>query len=284
MELFMNSWIRKNRFLIGRRLVQVGIVLLFFSSARFDWKPHGVRILQGNLSASTLFEFIPMADPFAVLQILLTGQDVLVDVLIGAVVIVVFYIVVGGRVFCSWVCPVNLVADTAQKARAWLKLPSFLRISRWTRYVVMVLTLVLSAFSGVAAFEWISPISMFHRELFFGMKAGWAAVFAIFLCDLFVRKQTWCGHLCPLGAFYSVLGRTSFLRIRFEKQKCTKCGDCHRICPEPHVLNLNLIFREEMVYSGNCTNCGRCVTHCPENCFRFSFRKMKRPEAALLNR
>jgi ferredoxin-type protein NapG len=35
----------------------------------------------------------------------------------GCAIVVVFYALVGGRVFCSWVCPVNVVTDAA----AWLR-------------------------------------------------------------------------------------------------------------------------------------------------------------------
>jgi len=264
-----------NRYLIARRITQIGILALFITSFRLDWKIGGIEILEGNLSASTFLGLIPLSDPFAVLQILATGSGLIFDTLIGAAIVIVFYLVVGGRVFCSWVCPVNLITDSAQKLRSNFKPNLVVKINRQVRYYLMSLALILSTLTGIAAFEWISPISMVHRELIFGMKFGWAAVAAIFLFDLFIQKQAWCGHLCPLGAFYSILGKISLLRIRFDKETCTKCGDCHRVCPEPQVLNLNVIFRDGMVYSGNCTNCGRCITRCPEDCFRFSLRKRK---------
>jgi len=88
-----------------------------------------------------------------------------------------------------------------------------LGLSRKIRYTVLALTLVLSALAGVAAFEWISPIGMAHRELLFGAGLGWTAVVGVFLFDLFVLRNGWCGHLCPLGAFYALLGAT---RPRYE--------------------------------------------------------------------
>ena len=48
------------------------------------------------------------------------------------------------------------------------------------------LALLLSALTGVAAFEWISPISMLHRELIFGIGLGLTAVLGVFLFDLFI--------------------------------------------------------------------------------------------------
>jgi ferredoxin-type protein NapH len=125
----------------------------------------------------------------------------------------------------------------------------------------------------VAAFEWISPISMLHRELIFGMKMGWVATGAIFLFDLFVLRNGWCRHICPLGALYGLIGKFSPLRVKFSKDACTKCGECHRVCPEPQVLNLRVIGDAGMVLSGDCSNCGRCITKCPEDCFSFSLSR-----------
>ncbi len=272
----MSNYLYRNRFAISRRICQLSVLLLFYTGFTYDWKIKGIEVLQGNLSASTLFGVIPLADPFAVAQILFSGHSLLFDTLLGALIVMVFYLVLGGRAFCSWVCPINIFTDNAQKLRNHFKIPSIVKINRKARYWILALSLVLSFLSGVAAFEWISPISMFHRELIYGMKVGWVGVAMIFLFDLFIQKQAWCGHLCPLGGFYSILGRVSLLRIDFDSEKCTKCGDCHRICPEPQVLNLGVIFYEGMVYSGNCTNCGRCITRCPEKCFQFSLRK-KRP-------
>jgi len=45
-------------------------------------------------------------------------------------------------------------------------------LTRQTRYWVLGLGLVLSAVLGIAAFERISPISMLHRGVIFGMGAG----------------------------------------------------------------------------------------------------------------
>jgi phosphoribosylaminoimidazole-succinocarboxamide synthase len=57
--------------------------------------------------------------------------------------------------------------------------------------------------------ELINPVSMLHRGLIFGIGTAWMVVLAIFLFDLFVMSRGWCGRLCPVGAFYSLIGRWS---------------------------------------------------------------------------
>lgn len=262
------------RFLILRRVTQFTVLLLFFGTAHWGWQVAGRPLLTGNLSASEFLGAIPMADPFAVVQQLLTRHLLRNEVLIGAAVVFGFYLLVGGRVFCSWVCPVNMVTDLAGWLRNKLGITNAINLNRANRYVVLALALILSAATGVAAFEFVSPISMLHREIIFGVGMGFIAALGIFLFDLLAIKHGWCGHLCPLGGFYALLGKAAQLRVRFDKRTCTKCGECARVCPEPQVLNLKEAWENGLVASGECTNCARCISICPEDCLSFDLRPL----------
>ena len=261
------------KYLLLRRTLQLGILVLFFGTVHYNWKFNEQPILTGNLSGSEFIGIIPMADPFAVLQIFMTGQIPLKEVLLGAAIILVFAAVIGGRTWCSWVCPLNMITDLAAWTRRRLGIHDVFTISRQIRYTVLVLTLILSVLTGVAAFEWISPISMLHRELIYGIGAGWIAILGVFLFDLFILRNGWCGHLCPIGAFYALVGKMAQLRIAFDTPTCTHCGECARVCPEPQVLNIKAATRAGMIASGECTNCGRCIAICPEDTLKFDLRK-----------
>ena len=100
------------KYLILRRITQVTLLVLYFGANAYGWK-----ILQGTISSSVAFEKIPLSDPFAVLQMLSAGAVLSFDVILGAIIIALFYGIIGGRAFCSWVCPVNMVTDTAN----WLR-------------------------------------------------------------------------------------------------------------------------------------------------------------------
>jgi ferredoxin-type protein NapH len=264
------------RYLIMRRMVQLGTMLMFFGTLHWGWQIAGAPLLRGNLSASELLGIIPMADPFAVLQQLVSGHVLHTTVLLGAAILLIFY-ALAGRVFCGWVCPMNLVTDQANWLRAKLKLNDLFRLSRTTRYWSLGMALLLSALMGVAAFEWVSPISMLHREIIYGAGLGLTAALGIFIFDLLILKHGWCGHLCPLGAFYGLLGRRALLRVRFDGRTCTHCGECARVCPEPQVLNLKQAAEHGMVTAGACTNCARCIPICPEHSLDFAPRWNAQP-------
>ena len=268
------------RFTVARRALQLGVLLCFFGTLHWGWQLGGRPFLAGNLSASELLGAIPLADPFAALQILASRHLPALEVLVGAAIVLAFYVALGGRVFCSWVCPMNVVTDAAGSLRERLGIRDLFHLTPKARYWVLGLALVLSATTGVAAFEWVSPIGILHRELVYGVGLGFIAVAGVFVFDLLVLRHGWCGHLCPLGAFWALPGRLGQVKVAFDDASCTRCGDCVKSCPEPAVLNFTAAARNGMIAAGECTNCGRCVAVCPEASLKFAWRaRIARPEA-----
>lgn len=265
----MNNFLKKYRFLMLRRISQIGILALYFSA-----NAYGFNVLTGTLSSSLLFGTIPLSDPYAVMQMFAAGAILGADVLIGALIIMLFYASVGGRAFCSWVCPINMITDLANWLRRVLLLDKTEKkvwLGRKVRYWVIALSLILSGLTSVAAFEIVSPISMLHRGIVFGMGMGVAAVLSIFLFDLFAVKNGWCGHICPLGGFYSVASKFSIIRVKHNQPNCTLCMKCKDVCPEKQILSL--IGKESGdVSSGECTNCGRCIEVCDDDALSFGIR------------
>jgi len=258
------------KYLLLRRVTQIGLLVLYFAANAYGW-----HILEGTFGASILFGIIPLADPYTTLQVLATGFVLGADVLLGALLIVLFYMIVGGRAFCSWVCPINMVTDLANWLRRKLNLDkeevNYRFLKRNTRYWIMVLGVIVSAVVGVAAFEILSPITIMQRGIIFGFGAGISVIFAIFLFDLFGVKNGWCGHLCPLGAAYSIIGKSSIIRVKHDHEACTACMKCKVVCPENQVLHM--IDKESIsVTDGECTNCGRCVDVCDDDALEFSIR------------
>jgi len=258
------------KYLLLRRVTQFTLLFLYFGANAYGW-----HMLEGTFGSSVLFGVIPLADPYTTLQVLATGFVLGSDVLLGALITILFYMVVGGRAFCSWVCPINMVTDLANWLRRKLNLDkeevNYRFIKRKARYWIMVLGLIVSAVVGVAAFEVLSPITIMQRGIVFGFGAGIAVIVAIFLFDLFGVKNGWCGHLCPLGASYSLIGKASVIRVKHDHEACTACMKCKVVCPENQVLHM--IDKESIsVTDGECTNCGRCIDVCDDDALGFSIR------------
>ncbi|HCE2120028.1 TPA: quinol dehydrogenase ferredoxin subunit NapH [Vibrio parahaemolyticus] len=260
------GWWRAHRFLVLRRLCQLTIIALFMAGPTLG-------VLTGNLSSSMLLDTVPLSDPLIVLQALATGHIPEFNALLGVVIVVVFYAILAPRAFCAWVCPLNIVTDLA----AWLRRKFNIKASyRWSpaiRYWLIPVLMLGSALSGVILWTWLDPVAALHRGLVFGMGAGWVLIALVFVLDLLLVEHGWCGHLCPLGAAYGVIGRKSLLRVTaVRREDCTKCMDCFYVCPEPEVLRQPLKEGDRRVMVQNCISCGRCLDVCPEQVFEFKNR------------
>ena len=276
--------LRANKWLLLRRFSQFGILALFLVGPLA-----GIWIVKGNLYYSHTLDFLPLTDPYVALQAAMTGHFPEKPGWIGVAIVVAFYLLVGGRAYCSWVCPVNPVTDAAGWLRDRLGIKGSAHLSRNTRYWILGMTLAGSAATGVVLWELINPVSMLHRGLIFGLGTAWTVVVAVFLFDLFVMSRGWCGRLCPVGAFYSLLGRWSPVRVSApQRSACNDCMDCFEVCPEPQVIRPALKGEEKgvgpVILAANCTNCGRCIDVCSKEVFSFGLRFNNPPSTKPLER
>ena len=248
---------------IARRSVQLLMIALLASPFV------GLTIFRGNLAAAELLG-LPLADPLAFLQVLLGGRVFVASYLISVLVVVGFYFVLGGRSFCSWVCPVGLVTELGDKLRMKLGTGSAvlpLTTNRWTLFLVLLVT----AATGIPLFELLSPIGIVSRAIVFASLLPLLLVAAILLIELLVARRVWCRSLCPLGGFYSLLAEASPLRIRFIAERCTHCNDCIKVCPVEEVLQPALELNHPQVTAGDCTRCMACLDTCPTRALTISF-------------
>jgi ferredoxin-type protein NapH len=265
------GWLGAHKWLILRRISQFGILALFLAGPWLGW-----WIVKGNLASSLTLGVLPLTDPFLLAQSLAAGTLPYKEALVGGAIVLAFYLLVGGRVFCSWVCPLNVVTDAA----AWLRRRAGLKGGKapaeLTRYWLLAFVLLAAFVTGSLAWEWVNPVSMLQRGLIFGFGLAWGIVGGIFLYDFLIVTRGWCGHLCPMGAFYGLLGSAALVRVSADKRRaCNDCMDCFAVCPEPQVIRpaLKAVGQTHpVILDRDCTNCGRCIDVCSQDVFRVTTR------------
>lgn len=267
------SFIRKHRWLVFRRLTQLGIIGVFLLGPIMGW-----WIVKGNMSSSITLGILPLTEPFLFIQMLAAGVfGSFQQALIGVLIVIAFYFFIGGRVYCSWVCPINMITDLARWLRQKLGLRNSTHLNRQIRYWFLAAIILLAFFTGTLAYEFINPVTIIHRSIVYGLSASIFIVVIVFLFDLFISSRGWCGHICPMGAMYSVIGYLSPIKIAAShRQDCQSgCNDCFKVCPEPQVITAPLRLSHKgvspVIKSSNCTNCARCIDVCPTNVFEFKF-------------
>ncbi len=265
------GWIAAHRWLILRRISQTLVLAAFLAGPL-----GGLWIVKGSLASSLTLGVLPLSDPYMLVQSFVAGHAIGATALTGGLILAAFYLLVGGRAYCAWVCPVNVITDAAQWTRRRLGLVGGLRLKRTTRLWVLAMTLAVAFATGTIAWELVNPVTIVFRGLVFGLGLAWAVALAVFLFDLFVADHGWCGHLCPVGAFYGLIGAGALIRINaVRRADCNDCADCYAVCPEPHVIKPALKGTNghgPVILARDCTNCGRCMDVCALDVFAFGPR------------
>jgi len=82
----------------------------------------------------------------------------------------------------------------------------------------------------------------------------------IFFAGAYLTPWFWCRYLCPTGALMGIFMRFSFLGLKRDPSRCTKCGECVAACPmQIRILELPWEKFNDM----ECTLCLECVGACP---------------------
>ena len=280
-------------FSVVRHVVQVLVLLLFLAPVLVaGWPLFGGIAggdntistpsdfpFYGTLSSSSLFG-ITLIDPFAVLQVVAAAKAFSLEWLIGMLPFLVIYGVIRGRVFCGWVCPVNLVLEIVD----WLRIKLHIKVEervlpRHTKVYVALGVLVLSALLSIPVFEALSPISFINKGLVLGSLVGGVTLLAVVVIELFWGHRVWCRSICPLGGFYEVVGKVGLVNVRMDHAKCIGCNKCKSACLcDSEILDDVVAGTDAMVRAGDCMLCGKCIEACPTAALSIKLGRVSIPE------
>jgi polyferredoxin len=209
------------------------------------------------------------------------------------IVFLIGLILLFGRTWCGWACPIGFFQDLFDWLRSKLGI-SHIRLSRRVNKVLrkvrwIWLTIIFTVSFAVALpmfttirkdlhnincltcpTRYILDIfPMFHTTYmtfntpFYIISSCILILFiGIFIMSFFVRRF-WC-RLCPNGAFLALFNKGSLTTKEKDIQKCTKCGICYRICPMDNE-DVYSVRDRKVVNSKNCVMCFECVDKCPED-------------------
>ncbi|KAB2921881.1 MAG: NapH/MauN family ferredoxin-type protein [Dechloromonas sp.] len=259
-----------------RWAVLIATNLLFVFSFWLD-----IQILEGALTASRFVGF-HLIDLNSALQVMLAHKHVIVNLFIGTFTVFLLWVLLGGRSFCSWVCPYHLLAEWTEALHLKLvdkKIVTDHQFHRGTRTVFWILFALLAVVTGYTVFETLSPTGILSRALIYGPGLALAWVFLLLLFEVFWSRRAWCRYVCPIGLTYGAVGTLSPLQIGYHVEHCFHEGDCRKVCLVPHVLDVTVKGRaaeESMGLGPDCTRCGLCVDTCPTGALRFEVKGLSK--------
>ncbi len=229
---------------------------------------------------------LSMTDPLAAAESALATRKI-PWVLAAGVAIPLLATLLLGRVFCSWICPMGLLLECSDKLRNLLRFlelrPRNLRAARGTKYVLLMVGLLLTAVFAIPVLGYAYPPALLSRELHdlvfatfdraemgrFGFWIGdlsWVVAFlaGIVVVEVLVSQRWWCRYVCPGGALYSLVGWARPARVKLVSSRCTGCAQCTAACP----MGLNPMKNEMGM---ECDSCGVCISSCNDDALDYGF-------------
>jgi ferredoxin len=77
--------------------------------------------------------------------------------------------------------------------------------------------------------------------------------------------RTYCNTICPVGTVLSFFARFSWLKIRFDEEKCKNCSMCSKNCKAACID-----YKTHSVDYSRCVVCGNCVSACKFGALKYS--------------
>ena len=261
-----------------RWIVVIAIHLTFFLSFYID-----IQMLEGTMNGSRFLGF-HLIDVYSTMQVYLATYHMPINMVIGTVTIILVYLLIGGRTYCSWVCPYGILSEIGEKINNTLVKKKIIKKREFdnrVRHIFWAMFLVLSFTSGYLVFETFNVVGILSRFVAYGWSIALVWVLAVLLMEIFYSRRAWCRYICPVGTTYGYLGVVSATRVEWN-DNCDHCMVCHDVCFENQVLEITKAkyakqteeksIKTAYINSGDCTLCGRCIDVCHQDALNFDFR------------
>ncbi|MFA7083266.1 MAG: NapH/MauN family ferredoxin-type protein [Arcobacteraceae bacterium] len=260
-----------------RWLSVIFIHLLFMFSYWVD-----LQLLEGTLSGSRFLGF-HLIDPYMTFQVFAAHHQIPINLIIGTLSIVVIYFLIGGRAYCSWVCPYTILGEIGEKWHQTLVHKKIIKERTFdyrVKYIFWAIFLILAFSTGFLIFEMFNIVGIISRALIYGYSSALAFVLAVFLIEVFYSQRVWCRNICPIGTTYSFIGWPSATKVVWD-DRCDHCQVCSDVCLVPHVLEITKKNGNPekksiiSIVSGDCTLCGRCIEVCHNDALNYETKLKK---------
>lgn len=193
-----------------------------------------------------------------------------------------------GRIVCGFLCPFGWFQELLHKIPGKKFSTKPFHYLTYCKYIILIvfvwilpITVVNEVGMGNPFFcKYICPAGILEGGIPLsivneGIRAslGWlftwksVILIGIVLLSIFFYRP-FCKWICPLGAFYALFNKISVYQLHIDKEKCTSCGLCSKVCK----MDVE-VFRTPN--HTECIRCGDCVHACQHHAIIKSFTLKK---------
>ncbi|MFO8001889.1 MAG: 4Fe-4S dicluster domain-containing protein [Marinilabilia sp.] len=271
----------------GRVIIALAMLILTFVLFidLYEWIP------EDTFNTIIYLQFVPSLLNFLAVFSFITA---------GGFLVVLLLTLITGRFYCSAICPLGILQDVVTRISRWRsRKRRFFKYKKphpvWRYSFLGIMTLAI-IFGGGWITTWLDPYSIAGRTFTYLFKPvviwGNNNVLAPVLQSMDIysvyhqsliqpyilpvilsialigaigyfawkRGRIFCNTICPVGTLLGEVSRFSFLKVRFDQDKCTRCGKCAGVCKSECID-----IKHYAVDETRCVTCFNCLEICPES-------------------
>lgn len=271
-----------------RRLLQVATALLFMMQHILII--YGIPIVIGSLISSKVLGIVGFIDPSAAIEKLLAYKQLIVFPTVAFLTTLILYLVLG-RVFCGWICPLDIFYSYAKDLRRSRSSNHVGTAYFSLRFYILIFIIIFGAsiFTYIPIYtNYLNVITMFSTiinslgrifspTIAIPAKIEYSIVliFLTLVIDIIISTvypRFWCRRICVTGIIYGLFNKLSFLTIKITSKLCTFCGRCDEVCRTSILITSKYIkMGKDSIRDVDCIKCFECVEVCPTNALSISF-------------
>jgi len=198
------------------------------------------------------------------------GRLVFPPVFAGVLAMIALLSIAGNKLFCGWVCPIGALQEIVYLASPRLKKRRLLfAVANSVRIGLLILFVPVLLGFGLYLYGYFNPFEILHwpAGTDFWTLYTWAVIMLVVVLSLFLYRP-FCHIVCPIGALTWFLEKTSFARVRLNKEKCNNC----RVCVSKSPCSAMEAILADKRLRPDCYACGTCIEVCPAGALQFKIR------------
>jgi ferredoxin len=178
--------------------------------------------------------------------------------------------VVGNKIICGWACPFGALQELIYSVPVLRKikqrkLPFILTNTiRTGLFALMLLFLfgIIGGRKGFVIYHYVNPFNLFNLDF---ETVSILLTVLLSLLGAFILYRPFCQLICPFGFISWIFERFSIFRVRIDRDKCTDCGACMKVCPLEAINGI--LYTKK--WPADCFSCARCLNVCPVDAIRY---------------
>ncbi|SPD72849.1 Ferredoxin-type protein [uncultured Desulfobacterium sp.] len=278
--------------------IRAAVCICFIAAISISFLDIKGSVPSSFINSAVFFQFIP-----SLIKFINTYSGAFIGFIIVLILLLIF-----GRVYCSFLCPLGGFFDIIIFVRRKIRKVKFryTKAHNFLRYSVLLITVIALVTTGMTLITILDPFSNFgriitclarpvfislnnltattlehfdiysvapftYKPIQISILLYTAIFFAVATVLSLIRGRLYCNTICPVGSLFGLVSYLSAFKFRVDKELCTGCGLCEKVCKSNCIDSVN-----NSIDFSRCVCCFNCYDSCPAGAILYSHSAIDR--------